>query len=164
MEIVNKLLQRGVRITIPVGIEIGPEVDLDRIAEGVVLHPGCRIRGRQTAILENERLGEEGPVTIDDCQVGPAVELKGGYFRQSVFLEKSVFGSGAQVREACLLEEEANAAHAVGIKQTILFPYVTLGSLINFCDILMAGGTSRRDHSEATVASLPSGAISIDTG
>jgi UDP-N-acetylglucosamine/UDP-N-acetylgalactosamine diphosphorylase len=36
----------------------------------------------------------------------------------------------------------------VGLKQTILFPFVTLGSLINFCDCLMAGGTSRRDHSE----------------
>jgi UDP-N-acetylglucosamine/UDP-N-acetylgalactosamine diphosphorylase len=27
-------------------------------------------------------------------------------------------------------------------------PFVTLGSLINFCDVLMAGGTSREDHSE----------------
>ena len=52
-------------------------------------------------------------------------------------------GPGAQVREACLLEEEANGAHSVGLKQTILFPFVTLGSLINFCDCLMAGGTSR---------------------
>jgi UDP-N-acetylglucosamine/UDP-N-acetylgalactosamine diphosphorylase len=57
-------------------------------------------------------------------------------------------GSGAQVREGCLLEEEANGAHCVGLKQTILFPFVTLGSLINFCDCLMAGGTSRKDHSE----------------
>lgn len=36
----------------------------------------------------------------------------------------------------------------MGLKQTILFPFVTLGSLINFCDVFMAGGTSRRDHSE----------------
>ena len=57
-------------------------------------------------------------------------------------------GLGAQVREGCLLEEEANGAHCVGLKQTILFPFVTLGSLINFCDCLMAGGTSRKDHSE----------------
>ncbi|WP_054689585.1 hypothetical protein [Desulfosarcina cetonica] len=34
------------------------------------------------------------------------------------------------------------------MKQTILFPFVTLGSLINFCDCLMAGGTSRDNHSE----------------
>jgi UDP-N-acetylglucosamine/UDP-N-acetylgalactosamine diphosphorylase len=36
----------------------------------------------------------------------------------------------------------------VGLKQTILFPFATLGSLINFCDCLLAGGTSREDHSE----------------
>jgi hypothetical protein len=34
------------------------------------------------------------------------------------------------------------------LKHTILFPFVTLGSLINFCDCLMAGGTSRKNHSE----------------
>jgi UDP-N-acetylglucosamine/UDP-N-acetylgalactosamine diphosphorylase len=57
-------------------------------------------------------------------------------------------GDGAEVREGCLLEEEANGAHNVGLKQTILFPFVTLGSIINFCDIFMSGGTSRTDHSE----------------
>ena len=57
-------------------------------------------------------------------------------------------GLGAHVREGCLLEEEASGAHCVGLKQTILLPFVTLGSLINFCDCLMAGGTSRENHSE----------------
>ena len=57
-------------------------------------------------------------------------------------------GLGAQVRETCILEEEASGAHCAGIKQTILLPFVTLGSLINFCDCLMAGGTSRQNHSE----------------
>jgi UDP-N-acetylglucosamine/UDP-N-acetylgalactosamine diphosphorylase len=76
------------------------------------------------------------------------VELKGGYFTKSVFLEKASMGLGGHVREACLLEEQANGAHCVGLKHTILFPFVTLGSLINFCDCLMAGGTSRKDHSE----------------
>ncbi len=52
-------------------------------------------------------------------------------------------GLGAEVREGCLLEEETSGAHAVGLKQTILFPFVTLGSLVNFCDCLMAGGTGR---------------------
>jgi bifunctional UDP-N-acetylglucosamine pyrophosphorylase/glucosamine-1-phosphate N-acetyltransferase len=36
----------------------------------------------------------------------------------------------------------------VGLKQTIFLPFVTAGSLINFCDCLMAGGTSRKNHSE----------------
>ena len=52
------------------------------------------------------------------------------------------------MREGTLLEERASTAHCVGLKQTILLSFATLGSLINFCDVLMAGGTSRRDHSE----------------
>ena len=57
-------------------------------------------------------------------------------------------GSAAHVRPGTLLEEEAGGAHAVGFKQTIFLPFVTAGSLINFCDALMTGGTSRKDHSE----------------
>jgi len=65
-----------------------------------------------------------------------------------VFLKNAAFGSCAHVREGTILEEEASAAHSVGLKQTILFPYVTLGSQINFCDCLMAGGTDKKNHSE----------------
>jgi len=54
----------------------------------------------------------------------------------------------AQVRECCIMEEESSGAHNVGIKQTIIFPFVTLGSLINFCDSLISGGTGHRNHSE----------------
>jgi UDP-N-acetylglucosamine/UDP-N-acetylgalactosamine diphosphorylase len=149
MEIVNKLLQRGVRIPNPAAIYIGPEVDLDRIAgEGVVIHAGCRISGERTLILPGARLGAEAPVTVENCLVGPGVELKGGYFREAVFLEKASCGLGSHVREGTILEEGASISHTVGLKQTILFPFVTLGSLINFCDCLMAGGTDRRNHSE----------------
>lgn len=146
---VVRLIEKGVKVPNPFSLDIGDEVDIDRISgEGVTLYPGCRVYGSKTVVSAGVKLGAEGPVTIDDCRLGPHVELKGGYFKQSVFLEKANMGSGAQVREACLLEEEANGAHCVGLKQTILFPFVTLGSLINFCDCLMAGGTSRKDHSE----------------
>ena len=149
MEIVNKLLQRGVRIATPASIEIGAEVDIQRISgEDVVIHAGCRIFGERTLILPGARLGGEGPVTVENCLVGPGVELKGGYFREAVFLEKASCGLGSHVREGTILEEGASIAHTVGLKQTILFPFVTLGSLINFCDCLMAGGTDRRNHSE----------------
>ena len=87
-------------------------------------------------------------MTVENCLVGPGVELKGGYFREAVFLEKASCGLGSHVREGTILEEGASIAHTVGLKQTILFPFVTLGSLINFCDCLMAGGTDRRNHSE----------------
>lgn len=146
---VEELLAKGVDISNPLTLDIGPEVDPARISsDGVRIYPGCRIYGAGTVISAGARLGAEGPVTIDDCRLGPGVELKGGYFAKSVFLEKASMGLGAHVREGTLLEEEANGAHCVGLKQTILFPFVTLGSLINFCDCLMAGGTSRRDHSE----------------
>ncbi len=149
MEIVANLLRRGVRISTPAGIEIGPEVDIDRISgEGVVIYPGCRIYGEKTLILSGAKIGAEGPVTVENCQIGPGVELKGGFFKNAVFLAGSRCGSGSHVREGTILEEQASIAHTVGLKQTILFPFVTLGSLINFCDCLMAGGTDRKNHSE----------------
>lgn len=146
---VIQLINNGVDIANPFTIDLGEEVSVDRISgKGVRIYPGCRIYGEHTVISAGSQIGQEGPVTIDNCQLGPKVELKGGYFNKSVFLEKANMGSGAHVREGCILEEEANGAHCVGIKQTILFPFVTLGSLINFCDCLMAGGRSRKDHSE----------------
>ena len=144
-----QLINKGVDIPNPLTLDLGDEVNVDHISgKDVRIYPGCRIYGEQSVISTGARIGYEGPVTIDDCQLGPKVELKGGYFNKSVFLEKASMGLGAQVREASILEEEANGAHCVGLKQTILFPFVTLGSLINFCDCLMAGGTSRKDHSE----------------
>lgn len=145
----EKLLEKGVRFINPLTVTIGEEVDPNRISgEGVTIYPGCRLHGKTTAILSGVTLGKEAPVVVEDCQLGPQVDLKGGYFKKTTFLSKANLGMGAHVREGCLLEEEANGAHTVGLKQTILFPFVTLGSLINFCDCLMAGGLSRRDHSE----------------
>ncbi len=148
-EKVKMLLDKGVTIPNPESIDIGREVDPDRIAgEDVVLYPGCRIYGSDTLILEGARIGYEAPATIDNCYVGPRVSLSGGFFNGAVFLEGAGCGSGAHVRAGTIFEEQARCAHTVGLKQTILFPYVTLGSLINYCDIFMAGGTSARDHSE----------------
>ena len=143
------LLEKGVQIPNPWTVEIGSEVRLERIAsEGVVLYGGTRLCGEKTFIGPGCRLGYEAPVTLVDCQLGPQVELKGGFFTASVFLDKVGMGAGAHVREGCLLEEESSGAHTVGLKQTILFPFVTLGSLINFCDCFMSGGNSRKNHSE----------------
>jgi bifunctional UDP-N-acetylglucosamine pyrophosphorylase / glucosamine-1-phosphate N-acetyltransferase len=146
--IIETLISRGVAIIAPQTVFVSDDIDPDQIEEGVVIYPGCRISGKKTFLGKGTKLGQEAPVTIENCATCGDTELKGGYFKDSVFLEKSSMGSGAHVRESCILEEEANAAHAVGLKQTILFPFATLGSLINFCDCLMAGGTSRRDHSE----------------
>ncbi|MCX8111003.1 MAG: hypothetical protein N3D15_07120 [Syntrophorhabdaceae bacterium] len=149
LEKIAKLIEKGVDIPNPMSIDIGDEVDIDNIAgNGVKIYPGCRIYGEKTVISSGVKIGYEAPVTIDNCQLGAYVELKGGYFNRSIFLERSNMGLGAHVREGCILEEEAGGAHCVGLKQTILFPFVILGSLINFCDCFMAGGTSRKDHSE----------------
>ncbi|MGB6012759.1 MAG: protein GlmU [Desulfobacterales bacterium] len=146
---IDKLLQKGVKIPNPQSIEIGREVDTDRISgDGVIIYSGCKIFGQSMLILQGSILGYEGPVTIKNCQLGPQVELKGGFFRDAVFLKNVKMGSGSNVREGTILEEESSVANSVGLKQTILFPFVTLGSLVNFCDCLMSGGTSRKDHSE----------------
>ena len=146
---IEKLLEKGVQIPNPQSIEIGPEVDIDRISgDRVTIYSGCKIFGRSILILQGSKLGYEEPVTLKNCQLGPQVELKGGFFRDAVFLKNVSVGSGSNVREGTILEEESRVAHSVGLKQTILLPFVTLGSLINFCDCLMAGGTSRKDHSE----------------
>jgi len=146
---IEELIKKGVNIPNPLSIDVGEEVHIDQISgKEVKIYPGCRIYGEKTVISSGVQLGYEAPVTVDNCQLGPKVELRGGFFNKSVFLEKATMGLGGHVREACLLEEQANGAHCVGLKHTILFPFVTLGSLINFCDCLMAGGTSRKDHSE----------------
>ncbi|MBU4420985.1 MAG: protein GlmU [Proteobacteria bacterium] len=146
---IEKLLKKGVKIPNPDSIEIGSEVDTDRISgEGVVIYSGCKIFGSSTLILRNTRLGYESPVTIENCQIGTNVDLKGGFLREAVLLDKVSIGYGSHIREGTILEEEASIAHTVGLKHTILFPFVTLGSLINFCDCFMSGGTSKKDHSE----------------
>ena len=144
-----QLIDKGVRIACPDSIEIGQEVDIDQISgNGVVIHAGSKIFGNATVILRDVQIGFEAPASIKNCQIGPEVELKGGFFEDAVFLSKVKAGLGAHVREASIFEEQASIAHCVGTKHTILFPFVTLGSLINFCDCLMAGGTSRKNHSE----------------
>jgi len=146
---VRLLLEKGVKIPVPESVDIGPEVNPDRISGNqVILYPGCRIYGAQTLILDGVRIGYEAPATVDDCYVGPGVSLNGGFYNGAVFLEGAGCGSGAHIRAGTIFEEGARCAHTVGLKQTILFPWVTLGSLINFCDVCMTGGTSAADHSE----------------
>lgn len=147
--IVEILIKKGVIFKDPNNVHIDATVNPDRISgEQTIIYPGCRLSGESTLILRKARLGLEGPVTVENCQIGPGVQLKGGFFKDAVFLKNASMGSGAHVREGTILEEQASGAHSVALKQTILLPFVTLGSLINFCDCLMAGGTSRRNHSE----------------
>lgn len=145
---VQQLLARGVVIPAPETIHVADDIVVERIAPGVILHPGTRLSGATTSIGPGCEISGETPATVEDCQLSHGVELKGGFFSGATFLDGANVGSGAHIRPGTLLEEEANGAHTVGLKQTILFPFVTLGSLINFCDCFMSGGTSRKNHSE----------------
>ena len=146
---VEILRSQGVEISSPYSLEIADDVPLEKIqGPGTVLHAGTRLRGAELSVGPGCVIGREAPVTLEGCALGRDVKLAGGYFAGAVLMDRVAFGSGAHVRTGTLMEEESNAAHTVGLKQTVLLPFVTLGSIINFCDILMAGGTSRRDHSE----------------
>ncbi len=139
---------RGVILVDPRQVWIGDDVVLSRVGAGAVLHPGTRLAGSRTWLGAGAEVGREGPATIIDTVLAEGARIDGGYARGAVLLEGASVGSAAHLREGTLLEEQASTAHAVGLKQTILLSFVTLGSLINFCDCLMSGGTSRRDHSE----------------
>jgi bifunctional UDP-N-acetylglucosamine pyrophosphorylase/glucosamine-1-phosphate N-acetyltransferase len=147
-DIKQALLERGVTIRCPDSVDIDASINPLRIAPGTTIHSGSRLSGDQTSIGPGSILGEEAPLTLHNCQLGHDVRLKGGFFSGATLMNGVTFGSGAHVRAGTLLEDYASCAHTVGLKQTILMPFVTLGSLINFCDCLMAGGTSAKDHSE----------------
>src|SRR6266700_1263419 len=145
---VEVLRARGVRMPDPAQVFIDEGVDPARVDPTVTLHPGTRLHGRRTFLAAGAAVGSEGPATLVDCVFGEGASIASGYAKGAVLLRGASLGANAHVREGTLLEEEASTAHAVGLKQTILLSFVTLGSLINFCDLLMAGGTSRQDHSE----------------
>ena len=146
---VRALLDGGARIPRPDAVIIAPEVRLERIvARGLVLHPGTKIVGERTLILEGAEVGYEEPATLENAVLGRRVKIQGGFVKDSVLLDSCEVRQGFHGREGCLLEEDSYFAHNVGLKMTIVFPFVVLGSLINFCDCLLAGGTSRKHHSE----------------
>ncbi|MBT3296621.1 MAG: hypothetical protein HN919_15470 [Verrucomicrobia bacterium] len=145
---ITTLEASGVIIPAPSQIHIAADVDLARIGPGTVLHPGTRLSGAQTAIGPNGAIGTEGPVVLRDCQLGAGVTLGSGSAAETTLLDGVQIGPGAHIRPGCLLEEQSACGHTVGLKQTVFMPFMVTGSLINFCDCMMSGGTSRSDHSE----------------
>jgi carbonic anhydrase/acetyltransferase-like protein (isoleucine patch superfamily) len=123
-------------------------VDVKRICHGAVLYPGTRLLGARTFVGPKAKIGTEGPAVIDNTIIGENAIVASGYLNEAVMLRDSKAGSNAHIRAGTLLEEEASTAHAVGLKHTILMSFVTMGSLINFCDGLLSGGTSRKNHTE----------------
>jgi hypothetical protein len=142
------LISQGVKLICPESTTIENDLKPELIARDVTIYGGCRIGGDRTSVGPGSILGEEAPVTIQNCQIGENVRLKGGFFSGATIMDGIDFGSAAHVRPGTLLEEQVSCGHAVGLKQTLLMPFVTLGSLINFCDCLMASGTGPKNHGE----------------
>ncbi len=148
MSVIQVLTDKGVVVPDAASVYIDPEVDPERIHPQTVLYPGCRIHGSSTSIGPGCEIGLEGPVTLRDCQLDARVQIRGGYVNHATILEGTDCGDGSHIRPGSLLEEYVIIGHSNGLKQTILMPFVSVGSLTNFCDILMAGGSSSAEHSE----------------
>src|SRR5262249_24216792 len=118
------------------------------ICRGAVLYPGTRLVGARTFVGPGAKVGTEGPAVLENAMIGEDTEVASGYLSEAVMLRNARVGSNAHIRVGTLMEEEASTAHAVGLKHTILMSFVTMGSLINFCDGLISGGRSRKEHTE----------------
>ncbi len=145
---VQMLLRQGVSMTAPAQVFVGEDVRLERVRPGSTLYPGARIEGAGTWISAGAAVGTEGSVLARNCVLGKGAKLASGSFEDCVLLEGASLGPSGHGRAGTLLEEGASTAHAVGTKQTILLAYATLGSNINCCDALLAGGSGLGDHSE----------------
>ena len=165
-EQMRKFRARGVIIPDLNSVRIGYEVAKENISAGSKLHPFVRINGSKTEIHEGANIGPSGPATLDnswigenavvgslgsvtlkDTVVGPESILGSGVAEQAVLLGKESkvnnfsTGYGFRIRKGSLYEEDASSAQHTDTKMTVLFPWTTLGSNINFCDVLLAGGT-----------------------
>ena len=145
---VEFLRSRGVQI--PIGrhaVYISPEVNLDRIESGAVLR-NANIYGEKTIIRSGADIGFSGLVTIKDSQIGKKVELRQGVIEEATILDGAVLQEGFKVRGGSLMEEQSDIAHTVGLKNSILLFAAVMGSQVNYCDVLVGGGKSRKVHTE----------------
>jgi UDP-N-acetylglucosamine/UDP-N-acetylgalactosamine diphosphorylase len=139
---------QGVTILDRRQVYLDEAVDLSRVRADAILYPGTRLVGSSTFVGTGARIGLEGPAVLDNTVIDAYAEVASGYVKDSVMLRNARVGANAHIRVGTLLEEEASTGHAVGLKHTVLMSFVTLGSLINFCDALVSGGRSRKEHTE----------------
>ena len=146
-ERVAALRRAGVVVWGPERVFIGPEVAIDRIEPGAVLINAV-IRGPATAIGAKSQIGVSGTSLLVNSQVGREVELGAGNYQNTTLFDRVKIRGFAEMRKGTVLEEEAEVGHNVGLKHTFFTAGVVAGSCINFCDVLVSGGSSRHDHSE----------------
>ena len=146
-ERVERLIERGVDAWGPDRVYVAADVPLENIEPGAVLR-NAALSGSQLRIGRGSRIGVSGHARVADCQIGRDVEMGAGSYENATLLDGARVRGFAELREGTLLEEQTEAAHSIAFKNTILTATVVTGSLINYCDIFMSGGTSRDDHSE----------------
>ena len=150
---IDALRSRGVDVWGPERVYIGEDVDLQAIEPGAVIRYST-LSGRGLSIASGAVIGTSGHAEVRDCQIGRDVELGSGLYHGATFLQGVKVRGFAEIRPETLLEEQAEAAHNVALKNTTFTSCCVAGSLINFCDLFLSGGRSRRDHTE-----IGSGAI-----
>jgi hypothetical protein len=148
---VDRLAAKGVDILAPESVIVGEEVHLDNVEPSVVLGPGTKVLGRETMIGAGTEI--QGAATIRNSMIGRNCSLAAGEYVDSVLLDGCTTIGWARVRGHSAWEEGSNSAHTVDTKTTLLGYKTTLGSLINFCNVLMLGGTSPRMEVGAEVGS-----------
>ena len=144
---VESLRRRGVDVWSPERVCVGSEVNLDAIKATAVIRQAT-LSGANLTIAAGAVIGTSGHAEVSDCQVGPGAELGAGLYQGSTFLNRVKVRGFAEIRPGTLLEEEVDIAHSVALKNTTFTACCVAGSLISFCDLLLTGGTSRKDHTE----------------
>ena len=144
---VFELRDRGVDVWGPERVYVAAEVPLENIEPGAVIRQ-ANLSGPELQIGRGARVGVSGHAHVANCQIGRDVELGAGTYDTGTILDGAKVRGFAELRPGTLLEEQVEAAHSVAFKNTVLTATVVAGSLINYCDLFMSGGTSRENHSE----------------
>lgn len=144
---VARLSDRGVHVWGPERVYVAEDVKLDRICAGATLM-NALITGDRTFIDSGAHIGTSGLARLHDAQIGPGVVLAAGTYESCALLAGVKTRGFAELRPGTVLEEQSEIGQNVGLKNTVFTVGVVAGSLINYCDVLLTGGSSRRDHSE----------------
>jgi len=143
-----ELLQKGVAIPNPLMLDIGDEVNVGRISgENVILYPGCRIYGSKTVISAGVKLGYEGPVTVDDCRLGPGWSSREAPSRDRSSWRSPLWARGAGARGVSA-GRGGEWVPMRGSQTDHPVPFRHSGKPDQLLRLSDGWGTSRTDHSE----------------
>jgi len=144
---ITSLRDKGVDVWGPERVYIAPDVKLERIEAGARIRHAT-LEGSKLLIGAETEIGASGHARVSDCQIGRNVSLGAGTYEGATILDRSSIRGWAEIRPGTLIEEEVEAAHTVAFKNTVLTATCVTGSVLNYCDLFMSGGTSRSNHSE----------------